>query len=157
MRPDDSRAVSIAVTHALTIAITTVLISGLLISSGELLENQEERVGQEQFDEIGADVISLINSLDRLNATGSDVNVSISPSYPEQVAGHPWKMELSGGGQNPFNTTHALNITSDNFDRTIQYPLNTTNANVDVGATTANSEPDVWLCDDGNITFGDCS
>jgi hypothetical protein len=157
MIPDDNRAVSIAVTHALTIAITTVLISGLLISSGELLDDQEERVSQSQFDEIGADVISLINSLDRLNGTGDDVNVSVDPSYPEEVAGHSWKMNLSGGGENPFNTTHALNITSDNFDRTIQYPLNTTNANVDVGATTSNSDPEIWLCDDGTITFGDCS
>jgi len=156
MIPDDSRAVSIAITHALTIAITTVLISGLLISSGELLESQQQRVGEEQFDDIGADMISLINSLDRLNATGENVTASVTPSYPERVAGHSWKVELSGGGQNRFGTTHALNISSDSFDRTIQYPLSTNNAKVDVGATTTDSSPVIRLCEDGNITFGDC-
>lgn len=152
---DDNRAVSIAVTHGLTIAITAVLISGLLLSSGQLLESQEQEVAEKQFEEIGGDIVSHINSLDRLNGTGEDVEASVQPSYPERVAGNDWNIELSDG-PNPFGTTYALNISSSLFDRTIQYPVETKNTDIDGGASARGDNPEIRLCADGTITLGDC-
>lgn len=156
MMREDTRAVSIAVTHGLTIAITAVLISGLLIGAGDVLQRQEQRVAEEQFDEIGSDMVSQVNSLDRLNETGDDVQVTVQPRYPEQVAGHTWNVEFAGSDQNPFGTEYALNITSDALDRTIQYPLNTSSASIETGAAPENSEePVIVLCED-TITFTEC-
>lgn len=153
---EDTRAVSIAITHGLTIAITAVLISGLLIGAGNLLQDQEERVAEEQFDEIGSDMIGQIQTLDTLNETGEDVTVRVQPRYPERVAGYTWNIEIAGPNQHPFDTAYALNITSLGFDRTLQYPLNT-KTTVDDDASPANSDqPVILLCDGDRITFTEC-
>jgi hypothetical protein len=157
MIPDDNRAVSIAVTHALTIAITTILISGLLLSAGDLLEQQEERVSEKRFNEIGGNIITHINSFDRLAGTGTEVTASVQPEYPERVAGRIWKIELSDG-PNPFGTNYALNISSPHFDRTIQYPIETENVDI-IPSTTTENDPLISLCMDSGvqkITLGEC-
>lgn len=40
--PADDRAVSSAVTHALALGITAILMSGLLIAAGTMLDDQRE-------------------------------------------------------------------------------------------------------------------
>lgn len=154
MIPDDDRSVSIAITHALTIAISAVLISALLISAGNLLQKQEERVAQDQFNDIGADIVTHINSLDRLNATGKDANASVTPEYPNEVAGETYTIELSGGSKNPFGTEFALNISSPVYSRTIQYPLDTRHTDLEAGTTAQGSDPTITLCDQGTIVLG---
>lgn len=151
----DTRAVSIAITHGLTIGITAVLLSGLLVGTGNLLQAQEERVAQEQFDEIGGDLVGQINSLDRLNETGEDVTVSVQPSYPERVAGHGWSLELADGEHSPFDTEYVLNISSYHHDRVVQYPLNTTTG-IETGGAANSHSPVVSLCDGERIQFGEC-
>jgi len=79
------RAVSVAITHALAIGITTVLLSGLFVASGTLLESQENRVGQDQLDEIGSDVATHIQTFDRLNKSGIGVNATVKPTYADQI------------------------------------------------------------------------
>jgi len=156
---DDDRAVSIAITHALTIAITAVLISGLLIGSGQLLDRQEDRVASEQFSEIGSDVVSIVNSLDRLNATGEGVNATVRPTYPQQVVGSPYQINITADEDSyPFETDHALEITSDLIDRPIQYPL-TTDSGVQFDETARVQGGEVTLClRDNRITMGEnCS
>jgi len=124
----DSRGVSIAITHALTIAITAVLITTLLIGSGQLLDEQEDRVAQEQFSEIGSDIVSHVNSLDRLDATGEQVNATVRPSYPAQVVGTPYTVtivNITGDDSYPFATDHALVIRSNLLDQPMRYPIQT--------------------------------
>jgi hypothetical protein len=154
----DNRAVSIAITHALTIAITAVLISGLLISTGELLESQEQEVAQGQFGEIGSDIVSHINNLDRLNDTGTEVTASVTLNYQRQIAGESWTIELSDEGDQ-FDTDYAVSISTDLYDRTLQYPVNTT-TDLDVGATARGDEPVLILCEgpggDQIISLGEC-
>lgn len=150
------RAVSVAITHALTIAITAVLLSALLISAGNLLQSQERRVAESQFTDIGADIASQVNSLDRLNATGSNVTASVTPDYPAQVAGESWQVSFSDGAENPFGTEYALNISSPVYSRTVQIPLNTTHTRIDPDASARGAETRISLCRYGNITLGEC-
>ncbi|MFC7073653.1 hypothetical protein ACFQJ7_15360 [Halovenus rubra] len=152
----DNRAVSIAVAHGLTLAITTILISGLLLGAGDLLEAQEQRAAKAQFDEIGGDLVAQLNTLDRLNSTGDEVNVTVQPEYPEQVASGRWNLELQSGSESStYTTASVIRIESPSHDRTIEYPLsNSTSINY---GTPANSyKPVISLCN-GEITFGECS
>lgn len=152
----DDRAVSIAVTHALTLAITTVLVSGLLVGAGTLLDGQERRVAESQFDEIGSDLTAQINTVDRLNETGDDVEVSVQPEYPEHVAGQRWNLELvDGDASETYETASVVRIHSPHHDRTIEYPLSNTTA-IDYGSPANSYAPVLSLCD-GEITFGECS
>ena len=51
--PADRRAVSVTITHVLTIGITTILISGLLIGTGTLLDSQKDRATYDEKSTIG--------------------------------------------------------------------------------------------------------
>jgi hypothetical protein len=156
----DDRAVSIAVTHALTLAITTLLISGLLIGAGNVLSAQEKRVAQSQFDEIGGDLIAQLNSLDRLNETGDNVTVVVEPQYPNRVAGQTWNIRLIDNSSSEVYddepVASVLQIESPHHDRKIEYPLNNETA-VEYGAPDNSHSPVLSLCSDGEIQFGECS
>lgn len=123
---NDNRAVSIAITHALTLGITAVLITGLLIGAGGLLEDQEGEAARDSLTEIGGDTVSHINKLDSLNATGEQVNVSVRPDYPDRVVGEEYTINITNDPSNhPFETDYALVVHSDALGAPIYYPLET--------------------------------
>jgi hypothetical protein len=146
---DDTRAVSIAITHALTVAITTILVSGLLISSGTLLESQEERVGDQQLEEIGSDVVSYINEFDRLNETGTDVTAAVRPNYPDRIVDtYVYNIELYDDG--------TLEVRSNRLGQSVSYEVDT-DTNIE-GGTVASGNIEINLCDNPQrITLGGCN
>lgn len=150
------RAISVAVVHGLTLAITAILISGLLLGAGNVLDAQEERVAKAQFDEIGGDVTAQVNSLDRLNQTGTAVNVTVRPEYPERVGGETWTMSLiNGSNSDVYNTSSVVQIESPYRQRTIQYPVENTTA-IEYGGPDNSDTPIISLCE-GVIQFGECT
>lgn len=151
----DRRAVSIAITHALTLAITTVLVSGLLLGAGTVLESQEQRVAESQFDEIGSDLIAQINTLDRLNETGQSVSVTVEPEYPDSVGGRTWGFELAPGNQSDtYDTPSVIRIESPHYDQTAEYPLGN-ETRIEYGSPDNSDAPVLSLCS-GEIILGEC-
>ena len=78
------RAVSIAVTHVLTIAITTVLISGLLIAAGSMLEGQQDRSAEQSLETVGERIAGEIAGAEQ--AAGDDGTVTVTADHPSRVA-----------------------------------------------------------------------
>lgn len=81
----DTRGVSVAVTHALTLGITAILITALMIGAGSLLDEQRERVAREQLQDIGGSFAEKIHHLDKLDddsisGSGAAVNTTLPPS-----------------------------------------------------------------------------
>jgi len=150
----DDRGVSVAITHALAIAITTVLLSGLLVASGTLLEAQENRVGQNQLDGIDSDVATYVQSFDRLNDTGTGVNATVEPRYTERIVNtYSYQIRLE-------NTTAGARVTvrSDRLGRESVYELG---LDTDVVEGTADGGPvEINLCSgpsvDPYITLEGC-
>lgn len=154
---NDRRAVSVAITHALTIAVTTIAISTLLIGAGGLLDDQQNRVAREQLTEIGSDVVSHINSLDRLAATGDTVDATVRPTYPTRVVGQEYSVSIlhESSSDFPFGTDHALSVRSTRLNSPIQFPLRT---NVNLAAVEVEGGPLAICLDAGDITLGrNCS
>jgi hypothetical protein len=154
------RALSTAVTHSLTLAITTVLISGLLIGAGNVLDSQEQRAAQAQFNEIGGDLTAQLNTLDRLNETGDQVTVTVEPEYPALIAGQSWNLRIiSSADSQQFsryqNVPSVIQIESRHHDRLIEYPLNN-QTEIEYGQAASSDEPTLSLCSDGVIRFGEC-
>lgn len=111
MRDDNTdRAASIAITHTLTIAITAMLITGLLLSTGGFLERQQNRVARQQMHDITGDVTSLIHGADQLNETGKTVSVTLDPSYPETITGNTYTLALVPDPGDPTSGTLYLNM-----------------------------------------------
>jgi len=142
----DDRGVSVAITHALTIAITTVLVSVLLIASGGLLDSQQERVGEEQLSEIGNDAASHIHSFDRLNETGEGVNATVRPEYPNRlVDSYRYELALEDGD---------LVVRSDQLGVATEISIENETRLVD--SAVPGNEVEIRLCEGEEIRLGGC-
>lgn len=92
----DTRAASIAITHALTLGITALLITTLIFSTGSMLDQQKERVVRAGLLDVGDSVVTELDQIDRTVANGnvsSDVNTTVS--YPQRVGGVVYTVRLS--------------------------------------------------------------
>lgn len=90
----DARGASIPLTHALTLAITALLIAGLLLGSGQLLDRQQERVTKKGLRDIGESVTSELARIDRLAGTGPETNASSRVVYPSRISGENYEIAL---------------------------------------------------------------
>lgn len=143
------RAVSVAVTHALTIAISTVLVSGLIIGAGTLLESQEQNVGEDQLREVGSDAASYINTFDRLNRTGENVTVTAEPDYPERILdSYRYTIALNSTG------TSRLIVRSEQLGRSVEYPIET--HTTVTNSATSGADVTISLCEGDRITLEGC-
>ncbi|WP_255170021.1 DUF7266 family protein [Natrononativus amylolyticus] len=90
---NDDRAVSITVTHVITLGITAVLISGLMLGAGSLLESETERSAEGSLKTIGERLSGELSDADRL-ATEDDDKVTLRTSHPQRVASSTYTVEL---------------------------------------------------------------
>ena len=91
----DDRAASIALNHALTLGITAILISGLLISAGQIVTRQEEHVSEEGLTDVNEVLITELQQVDRLAATGSPSLVRSSVALPPRIGGTGYNVKLA--------------------------------------------------------------
>lgn len=151
---DDTRGVSVAVTHTLMLGITGILIAGLLLSSGSLLQTQEDRVAQQQVDEVSSDLLSHVDTLDRLNESGETVETTVRLDYPDSIAGEPYTVAFVHDPGARFDAEWMLRIDSSGLGRTVSYPIPD---DVQLEASSAPGDnPRLSLCTDGAIKFGAC-
>lgn len=120
----DDRAVSVAVTHVLTVGITAVLISGLLLGSSSLLETQQERSAENALTTIGERLGGEITSLNHSTSAGE--TASINTSHQRQVAGSQYSVTLLESGCSAYpliDTSPCVVLESQGEDVTVAIPL----------------------------------
>ncbi|MCU4971786.1 hypothetical protein OB955_03415 [Halobacteria archaeon AArc-m2/3/4] len=121
----DDRAVSVAITHVLTIGITAILISGLMIGAGSMLDSEKERGAQTSLETTGERLSGEISSVDRL-ANGEPGNVNLSVNHPRQVSGSTYTIEFDEDGDcDPLldETDLCLTLTAHSEDANVQVPV----------------------------------
>ncbi|WP_246987831.1 DUF7266 family protein [Halorientalis marina] len=93
---DDSRGASIPLTHALSLGITALLIAGLLLGSGQLLDRQTERVTEKGLADVSEGVTNEITRIDRLATTdgNTDADLSSRVTFPARIAGEGYDITL---------------------------------------------------------------
>ena len=100
----DDRAVSVTVGYVLTLAIGAVLLSGIVIGIGGVVDSQTERVVRGDLAVVGQTTVANLESADRL-ANASEVdrpdgaaapNVSIDVDLPTRLAGRPYRIAVDG-------------------------------------------------------------
>jgi len=92
----DTRGSSTAITHALTLGITALLITILLFSAGSMLDQQKDRVIRAGLLDVSDGVVTELNQIDRTVSNGnvsSDLNTTVS--YPGHVGGIVYSVRLS--------------------------------------------------------------
>lgn len=117
----DTRAVSTTVGYTLAIAITAILISGLLIAGGSFVEDQRETVLQTELRVIGQQISADIEQADRLvgASSGSSVTVTIEKQFPDRIAGSPYTVSLTSG------SPHELRLRSTSPEVVVTVSLTT--------------------------------
>jgi hypothetical protein len=141
MRPrtaarSDDRSVSFVVNYVLVIAITAVLITGIIIAGGSFVEDQREQVIAGEMRIIGNHVAGNLEQVDRYVRAGPTSEAYINQSFGTDVTGSTWSVELDERGD------------------TSQVVVNSTRPEVSVrvNATTQISVDDDSYADSGKIS-----
>lgn len=91
------RGVSFPLSHAVTLAIATALVSGLVLSAGALLSSEYEQTTDRSVSNVAADLVADLAAVDRL-VDGEDATATLAVSSPGQVAGRPYIVSLAAPG-----------------------------------------------------------
>lgn len=126
----DQRAVSSTVTYALAVAITTILVSGLIVAAGGVLDDQRERAVRNELGVVGERLAAELEGADRLvpadeDAADEDAELRLRTTHPPRLAGTQYTVALVASAPGPCD----------------QYPclaLNASNPDVDVTVTLTN-------------------
>ena len=104
----DDRAVSTTLGYVLSLAIASLLISGLMLAAGGFVESEREQVIRSELDVVGQTLVADIEGADRL-ASAIDGTVSVRSSLPRRVGSSAYSIELTdqGGGVTEITLTAA--------------------------------------------------
>jgi hypothetical protein len=88
------RGTTTTLNYVLTLGISAVLISGLVIAGGTVLEQQREEASRTGLRVAGQQLASDIASVDRLAAGGTDAEIRLVSSLPARTAGEAYRIEI---------------------------------------------------------------
>jgi len=91
---ETDRAVSTTVGYAIALSITTILVSGLLVSAGHVVDSREKTTVRSELEVVGERVVSGLMAADRLAATDGANDVAVSVNLPSRVAGNGYSIEI---------------------------------------------------------------
>lgn len=137
------RGVSVALNYALSLAIATILLSALLFSTGDLIENRQQEVYIEEMEVVGQRLAANIMAADKLAQT-DPVAVHINTSLPRIVGGADYVVSITADGSGS-----ELVLTSREPSVEVTVPLvNTT----DLESTTVDGgEIHIHVASDGDL------
>ncbi len=118
-----TRGVSPVLAYTLTLTVATLLVGGLLISSGSFVDTQREQTAISELRVVGQQVSADISAADRLARTQGVDDVRVGREIPQDVVGSPYMIEVreTGGPTTPYlhlstdqpNVTVAVGVASD--------------------------------------------
>ncbi|SDF32619.1 hypothetical protein SAMN04488067_103210 [Halorubrum xinjiangense] len=146
------RAVSVTVGYVMTLAVSTLLLSGLFVAGGSFVESERERAAQGELTVVGERIAADLGTVDRLaanTASREDLTVERSLTLPDRVSGTGYRIRVRAG-----DATGTIALESDRTDATVEVPFRTSedvaveNATVDGGSLEIRWDSDGG--DDGN-------
>lgn len=148
---DDDRAVSISVTHVLTLGITTILISMLLIGGSSVLEAETDRSVEGSLETVGERLAGEIDNANRMTADSGD-EATITAEHPRTVSNTAYTVELREECDAPLldGDADCLRLTAQDVDVVVYVPLA---GGVEVGESSVSGGTIEIVADDGEITL----
>lgn len=119
------RAVSVSLNYVLTLAITTMLMTGLLFATSNIVEDRRDSATRSELRVVGEQVAASLMAADRL-AQSEASTVEVVAESPDRVAGSDYTVSLNGTSQEvvletanpavvvrvPFDNTTAVSESS---------------------------------------------
>lgn len=111
----NNRGVSAVLGYVLTLAIVTLLISGLFFAAGNFVENEHDRAVRSELEVVGNRVAADIAAVDRLAlAAGPNGEAELLTDLPPLVAGKSYNIAISPVPGT--NTVYFINLTAHDLD-----------------------------------------
>lgn len=120
----DDRAVSTTVSYVLTLAITALLLSGLLIAAGGTVDDQRERATRAELGVYGQRIADGVEDADRLAAT-TDGTVAVRVDLPERAGGSGYAVDVRNVSAAADASAHAYEIDLRSGGVTVAVPVRT--------------------------------
>lgn len=114
------RAVSVSLNYVLTLAITTMLMTGLLFATSSIVEDRRDSATRSELRVVGEQVASSLMAADRL-AQSDASTVEVVAEGPERVAGSRYTVTLNG-------TSQEVVLETGNGDVVVRVPFDNTTA-----------------------------
>ena len=103
------RGVSVTLNYVLSLAIATLLISGLLFATGDVVGDRRESVVRGEMQVVGERVSAGLAIADRLARTGANT-VVVEVSAPSRVAGQDYSIEVNATSREVVLRTTDPNV-----------------------------------------------
>lgn len=119
----NDRGVSTTLSYALTLSITTLLITGLLVGIGGYLDDQRERTVRSELGVIGQQIAADIQAADRFAQSG-DTSFTIRRDLPNDVVGRSYRVAVvvdDPGNDPPLDT--YLRLTASDPDVVVEVDM----------------------------------
>lgn len=114
------RAVSPALNYVLSLAIATMLTTGLLLAGGNFVADRQEQVIRTELEVIGQQVTSDIQRADRLVTAGrGNTDVTVNQTLPDRITGTTYQIVVDG-------TADQIELSSTDPEVSIVLPVSTT-------------------------------
>lgn len=97
-RDDRDRGVSFPLSHVVTLGMTTLVVTGLLVSAGGYLDAEVDRSAARELTAIGETLATDLAAADRLAGGGADASLTLQVSLPRQISGGAYLVSLEPSG-----------------------------------------------------------
>lgn len=122
----NTRAVSPVFAYVLTLAITTLLIAGLLIAASGYVDEQRESVTENELEVLGQQLSADIAAADRLARTDGATATWVQRDIPRDIVGSTYTVHIRSDGAGP--TEYYLELTAADLDVSIEVGIATQTA-----------------------------
>ncbi|MFB6167458.1 MAG: hypothetical protein ABEJ43_01270 [Haloferacaceae archaeon] len=92
------RGVSTTVSYVLTLAITAILISGLLVAVTGVVDDRRDQTGRNALNVIGERIAANLMAADRLAETDPEATV-VTVRLPERISERGYSVTIDGGAE----------------------------------------------------------
>lgn len=118
----DRRGTSITVTHVLVLAITTLLVAGILTAASGLIDGQRDRAATEQVEIVGERLVTELERTDQLANATPNATVTLRTDHPERIVGSQYRLYLTTTpGVCSTRVCLVLNVSDPEVRRTIPW------------------------------------
>ncbi|WP_283404100.1 hypothetical protein [Halorubrum sp. DM2] len=118
------RAVSVTVGYVMTLAVSTLLLSGLFVAGGSFVETERERAAQGELTVVGERIAADLGTVDRVASTASppreNLTVDRPLTLPDRVSGTGYRIRIEATG-----SAGTIALESEQADATVEVPFRT--------------------------------
>lgn len=121
----DDRAVSVTVGYVMTLAISTLLLSGLFVAGGSFIDTERERAAQGEITVVGERVAADLMTVNRLAASAESpgmLTIDRTVKLPDRAAGRSYRIRVTTR-EDARNGT--VTVESDRTDAVAEIPFRT--------------------------------